>query len=320
MASIRKGKRGYRAEVCVNRKRESGTFDTLAKARAWAIRREQELSQPPDQYEGRTMRDLLHRYLTEVVPAKRGAKKEAIRLRAFAAERIADVQLSDLSPAHLAEWRDARLQEVMPSSVRREMVMLGSAIETARREWGWIQSNPMREVKKPPDSRPRDRLITDDEIQRLAWALGWDHGEPVTQTRHRVAVAFLFAIETGMRAGEICGLRKSDIDGRVARLPMTKNGTSRSVPLSLAALDLIGALDEDLFNMTTETLSTVFRKARLSAGIDDITFHDSRHLAITRLARKFNPLELARIVGHKNLNQLMTYYNEAPEELAKKLD
>lgn len=53
--------------------------------------------------------------------------------------------------------------------------------------------------------------------------------------------------------------------------------------------------------------------------ITDVTFHDTRHLAITRLSKVFNPLELARVVGHSNVNQLMTYYNESAAELAKKL-
>jgi integrase len=54
--------------------------------------------------------------------------------------------------------------------------------------------------------------------------------------------------------------------------------------------------------------------------IVDLHWHDTRHTAITRLAKKLNVLELARIVGHKDLRNLQIYYNESAEELAKKLD
>jgi len=54
--------------------------------------------------------------------------------------------------------------------------------------------------------------------------------------------------------------------------------------------------------------------------IDDGTFHDTRHLAITHLAKKLNVLDLARMVGHKDLRQLQLYYNESAETMATRLD
>lgn len=63
----------------------------------------------------------------------------------------------------------------------------------------------------------------------------------------------------------------------------------------------------------------MFRKAKTRCQIEDLKFHDTRHEAITRLAKKLTVLELARVVGHRNLNELQTYYNETAEELSKKL-
>ncbi len=54
--------------------------------------------------------------------------------------------------------------------------------------------------------------------------------------------------------------------------------------------------------------------------IEDLTFHDTRHEAITRLARKLNVLELARMVGHRDLKMLQIYYNESAASIAKRLD
>ena len=54
--------------------------------------------------------------------------------------------------------------------------------------------------------------------------------------------------------------------------------------------------------------------------IEDLHCPDTRHEAITRLAKKLDVLDLARMAGHKDLRQLMTYYNATAEELAAKLD
>lgn len=143
----------------------------------------------------------------------------------------------------------------------------------------------------------------------------------------RVAVCFLFAIETAMRSGEILGLtsRTVDIDRRVAHLPLTKNGGARDVPLSsraVALLKMLPAVDEGkpLFALPAASRDALFRKAKEKAGIADLTFHDTRHEAITRLSKKLDVLALARMTGHTNLSELRTYYNESAEELAKRLD
>ena len=67
-------------------------------------------------------------------------------------------------------------------------------------------------------------------------------------------------------------------------------------------------------------MDALFRKYRDKAGIDNLHFHDTRHEAVTRLAKKLDVLDLARMIGHRNLKTLMVYYNATAEELAQKLD
>jgi integrase len=104
----------------------------------------------------------------------------------------------------------------------------------------------------------------------------------------------------------------------VARVHRSKNGRPRNVPLSEQArrvlADVAGA-----FDITVRQKDALFRKLCAKAGIEGLHFHDSRHTAITRLATKLTVLELARMVGHRDLNQLLVYYNESAEEIAKKL-
>jgi integrase len=65
----------------------------------------------------------------------------------------------------------------------------------------------------------------------------------------------------------------------------------------------------------------LFRKAKARALIKDLHFHDTRREALTRLAKKFDVMELARISGHRDLRILQNvYYAPTVEDLAKKLD
>lgn len=128
-----------------------------------------------------------------------------------------------------------------------------------------------------------------------------------------------------MRAGKICGLTTADIIGRTATLQRTKNGTKRTVPLSCRALELLARLPEipagdTIFMLSAPSLDALFRKAKLRAMIDDVTFHDTRHLAIIRLAKKLNVLDLVRMGGHKDLRQLQFYYSETAETMANRSD
>jgi integrase len=199
----------------------------------------------------------------------------------------------------------------------------------ARKEWKWIFDSPTKDVSRPKQGEARERRISDDEIERITYALGFNGGLAITKSQ-RVAVAFLFAIETAMRAGEIRHLQRGKPGDpgacylkslSVAHLGRTKNGHPRDVPLSPRAKELIGLLPltgPDLFGLgTREQMDALFRKALRRTMIADLHFHDTRHEAISRLAQTHKILDLARITGHRNLNELMTYYHSDAEELAK---
>ncbi|MFS2004649.1 tyrosine-type recombinase/integrase [Duganella sp. CT11-25] len=306
--------------VQVNGKRTSGTFDTKAAALAWEA--EQRVATPKGKLGlTKTCADAFEKYELEVSKQKRGYRWEALRLAAMAETDLGKVKMVDLDSTHIAAWRDQRLKQVAPGSVTREMNLLSNVFSVARKEWKWISTSPTADVKRPKAPPARNRLVSQKEIETMCIALGWRHDivdvAPTTK-QQRIALAFLFAIETAMRAGEICSLREDDVQGRVARLHMTKNGLPRDVPLSARALEIWGMVPEG-FGVTAATLDAMFRVARKRAGITDMTFHDTRHEAITRLAKKLHVLDLARMVGHSDIRQLQTYYNETAADIAAKL-
>ena len=322
MASFRKLPSGnYRAEVARQGRRLSKVFPTKTAAKEWAAREEymilQEAEAPVDHGD---FGDLLKRYAEEVSIKKRGERWETIRIAALRKDDLAKVRLAVLKASDFAEWRERRLKQVAPGSVIREMQLMSSALNVARKEWGTISSNPLSDVRKPPKPQPRDRLVTANEEVRLLHAAGQD----LTLATARAYHAFRFALETGMRAGEIVGLTwdRVDIDRKIARLTHTKNGRARDVPLSSEAVRLIEALPKmaPVFGLDGTQLDALWRKIRDRPKAEGLTFHDSRHTAITRLSKKLDVLALARMVGHSDLRMLQVYYNETAEELAKRLD
>lgn len=341
MASYRKRGGAWRAEIVKQGIRKSATFDTKAEAVAWATREEVEIAAGRSGLiPAKTFGELLVRYRDEVSPAKRGERWERMRIDRIVAGRadtppdpLAAVPLRDLDASHFAAWRDRRLRQVTPASVRREWNLLSSAINVAVNEWRWLPTNPMKTVKRPPPTAARDRRITEDEIERLLFALGYDYNTtPATQTA-RVGAALLFAIETGLRAGEIVALRRDEVFPEARYLTITGRAAGagktaaarRGVPMSTEALRIVrqlAAIDGDtVFGLVSSAmLDALFRRAKARAMIDDLHFHDTRHEAITRLAKRLDVLELARAVGHRDLRQLMVYYNESAAALAKKLD
>lgn len=308
MASIQKHGTGWRAFVARQGVRRTKVFPTKTEAKDWAARQEYLILQGEGEHGPGTFGTLLDRYAREVSPKKRGARWEQIRLEKIGRDKLARIDLKNLRPGDFADWRDRRLREVSASSVRRELQLLSGVCAVASREWGLLQRNPLADVTKPPNAQPRSRRVSPEELAALY--------ATARSPKEREAIRlFEIAIETGMRAGEILNPDKI-VAGRVCKLPMTKNGKRREVPLSARAAELL-ALPITLDAATRDTL---FRRVRDRAGIEGLTFHDSRHEAVTRLSAILRPLELARMVGHSDLKMLLTYYDETAEQIAAKLD
>lgn len=325
MATIRKRGTRWRAEVRKHGVTQSKTFATKYEADRWAVTLESDImAGKTGDTPKKTFGALLAHYGAIVSVHKEGAKWEQTRIEAISRHPIANKLIGDLTNADFSAWRDSRLREVAGSTVRREMTLLNHALNISIREWGWLKVNPMAHVKRPPDSLPRDRLISQHEIDLICHTSGYD-GQAVSKTA-QIAVAFLFAIETAMRMGEIIRLKWSEVDfkARTAYVSKAKNGHPRTVPLSREAMRLLDALPrvtEAVFIIgSSASADALFRKVRDRAGIDGLHFHDTRHEAITRLAKKLDVLPLARMTGHKNLQELMTYYNATASEIAERLD
>ena len=188
-------------------------------------------------------------------------------------------------------------------------------------EWGlMLSSNPVDKVKMPPSSPTRNRRLEDGEFEQLE--------EAAKQTKNpQIWPIIVFAIETGMRRGEILGLKWEhvDLERRIAFLPLTKNGSSREVPLSTkAAQVLTGQRQRNDTPSPFPIIANGFRLAwgrlRSRAGLSDLRFHDVRHEAISRFFELgLNIPGVAVISGHKDPRMLFRYTHLGAEEIVHKL-
>lgn len=316
-----KGVVSWRVQVRRRGVEQTRTFRTKARGREWATQVEAGITGETRASGKHTLLDAMRRYAAEVSPTKRGGRWEKVRLKALEGDPPHDLvkrPMAQIESDHLGAWRDRRLKEVAPATVRREMNLLASVFELARTEWKWVRVNPLRDVKKPLEPPARRRGVKSSEFVAIRERLTGPAGR-------EVAAGFELGIETGMRAGEMWSLEPEqiDLDTAVAHLEMTKNGDARDVALSERAVEIIQGLLADgrptLFTITNAVRDALFRKARDAAGIPDIHFHDSRSEAVIRLSKQLDVLELAEQIGHRDLNSLQSYYRQPASERAKRL-
>lgn len=329
---------------------ESKTFDTKADAEKWARSIEREMDRgrfvSSAEAESTTFTEALDRYEREIASNKRGATQEKSIIRQLRDSWLAKRPLAGIRRADIAKLRDEWCVTHSPATVVRRLAVVSHLFTIARKEWGLEGlSNPVELVRKPTIKNERIRRIAKIEPEAV-------NGAPTDELAYVKAAsasAFLpalidIAVETAMRRGELISLSPAQVDltKRVARLAMTKNGSSRNVPLSRKAIavfqDLIKDGRELFFPLRADAVTRAFERAVARARktyeedcankalaadpafLVDLCFHDLRHEATSRLAEIFPLHELAKITGHRDTKMLMRYYHPRAEDLAKKLD
>jgi integrase len=325
MASIKK--RGpYQWQVRIRRKGHPPvfkTFNSKADAEAFAATVESEIARGLFIHRGEaertTLKEALTWYLEEVTPTKKGAFQETSRIKQLLKTRLAAYSLATLRSSDIAQWRNDLVQAgKAPTTIRNQLTIISQVFERARVEWKMEGlHNPVRGVSLPGHRPGRDRRLKAGEEERLLAALA-ESSSPWM----RPLVSF--ALETAMRQGEMFTMRWDELRGTVLRLPDTKNGTHRDVPLSTRArailADLPRSLDGRVFPLRKDSTERYFRIACERAGIEGLRFHDLRHEATSRLFEKgLDMMKVSAITGHKTLHMLKRYTHFEATKLAEEL-
>lgn len=279
-----------------------------------------ELPCDPKALERVTLGDLVRRYRDTVSPRKKTAATETIVLNAFLTRPICSRQLSELRTEDFAAYRDQQLKVIKPTSLKREFIPVRHLFEVARHEWGLpLRENPLDRLKlKAPEQR-RERRLLNGEWERLIEAARLCRN-PWIEPIMRLALA------TGMRRGELLSIEDNQInlERRSLLIRQTKNGSSRTIPLTWEAIRILEQLPRSrgrLFPITGNAFRLAWEHLRERAGLGDLHFHDLRHEAISRFFELgLNPPEVALISGHRDMRQLFRYTHPLREGIIDKMD
>ncbi|MER9842386.1 site-specific integrase [Mesorhizobium australicum] len=189
----------------------------------------------------------------------------------------------------------------------------------AKREWGIpLSTNPLSDLRiRAPDNK-RERRLRKGELERLISA--------AKKTRNCLIIHMvLFALETGMRRGELLALswQHINLDRCSVTIPMAKNGHSRTIPLTPRAVALVrsfGRARDEVFPISANALRLSWTRLTKRAGIGDLHFHDLRHEAISRFFEfGLTVPEVALISGHRDVRMLMRYAHANISALCNKI-
>ncbi|SFK87479.1 Site-specific recombinase XerD [Nitrosomonas aestuarii] len=307
------------------------TFKTKTEAQKWARLIESEIDRgvfiDRTEADKTTVGELIDRYIQEVTPLKRSARNDKQRML-FLKRHFGHFIVSQLQSKHIASYRDKRLAEgKQGATVVKEIGSMSHLLDIAIKDWSIpLTSNVATLVRKPRQSKGRDRRLVDDEEQILIQAAK-NSKSPLLPS------IIIIALETGMRLGELLSLEWQNIDlkKQTALLPITKNGESRTVPLSRRAVDTLHSIPRiprKLNNQRvfwtwakSDCFQHTWRRMLSQTEIKNLRFHDLRHEACSRFFEKgFNIMETAHISGHKTLQQLKRYTHLKAEDIVVKLN
>lgn len=233
------------------------------------------------------------------------------------------MKLRAVTPVLVEKYKRERLACVAPATVNRELATLRH-MYTKAAEWGYVRVHPLKGVTQLKEPPGRVRYLREEEIGRLLGCCA-AHVLPIV----------VAALHTGMRKGELLGLRweRVDLERRRITVLHSKNNEVRSVPVNRT---LYGVLEElgrkgrsgHVFRgpdgKALGDIKKGFAGAVRRAGIEDFRFHDLRHTFASYMVMSGVDLRtVQQVLGHTELKTTLRYSHLSTrhvQESVEKLD
>jgi integrase len=227
--------------------------------------------------------------------------------------RFGAFKLSGLRKDTIEAWVTERIGSVSASTFNKELWTVKNICKCAV-DWGYMKASPAQSVKRMKEPNGRVRYLTAEERETL-----------IREANATLRLYIVAALQTGARRSELIRLRWKDVDfkTRTVRFANTKNGDSRSVPMT----DTLGALIQGFARPLDPeapvfpereplVLTRAFTRLIQRLGFKDLTFHDLRHDAASTLAMAGVPLRtVAEILGHRDMRMTTRYSHLSPQHL-----
>jgi integrase len=231
-------------------------------------------------------------------------------------KQFSNLLLSSIRKVDIQRYVTEASNKRSPSSIQKELVLLKHLFSLAV-EWEIIPSNPAHGLKAPKLPAGRVRYLQPTELRAVLEACP----EGLKQI---VALA----VSTGMRRGEVMGLRYLDVDlsNRRIMLPQTKNGEGRIIYLNEMAMMVFKSVgwtektqpgDKVFSNWTPDQVTVAFGRLCQKLGIENFRFHDLRHTAASWMRMRGADIHtVAQLLGHRDLRTASRYQHLSPDFLA----
>jgi integrase len=262
-----------------------------------------------------TFKEVADRYLkyqkARLTPKAYEREESILRLHLA---RFDSLKLSAIRKVDVQRYVTERALEVSAASVRRELAVLTHLFSLAV-EWEIVPVSPARSVKAPKLPPGRVRYLQPTELKAVLEAC---------PDGLRQIVALL--VSTGMRRGEVMGLRYLDVDiqNRRILLPQTKNNTSRVVYLNEMALMVLKSMpagspgDRVFADWTPNQVTMQFSRVCVRLKILDFSLHDLRHTCASWMRMSGADIHtVAEQLGHKTLVMARRYQHLSPAYLGE---
>lgn len=245
---------------------------------------------------------------------KRSLERDEYSIKALM-DRFQYMKITQINPLLIEDYKKKRQDEKRKSgTINRELSCLRHMFNLAKK-WKIIRESPMSEVKLLKEDRYKMRILGKAEADLLIDAAE-EHLKPIILT----------ALNTGMRRGEILGLRWSDIDfvNYNIHARNTKSGKDRTVPMNSLLATAFKKLDmssDFLFphplkkDQARKDISWSFKVALRDAGIEKLRFHDLRHTAASWMIVDcgVDLVTVSEILGHSDIKITMIYCHASQE-------
>lgn len=245
-------------------------------------------------------------------------------------------RLSELTSQVLDEWVRTHIkQRYKPGTINKHIFLINRILNVAQ-NWGMIDHNIYRNriIKRLPVGDYRQRFLSEGEVNALLDAC----------KRDQHPFLYFFAkllILTGARSSEarLAHWRDFDLQTRIWTVPVTKNGRSRRIVLSGAAIDLLDDIKTQAgrlylehgvndyifinpkFKKPYETFHLAWDRARRRVGIPHVRMHDLRHTYASMLINKGASIyEVQRLLGHHHVSMTERYAHLMPNTLAERVE
>ncbi len=262
-----------------------------------------------------TLKDFWDRYFrnhTEINKKKSSQETEPF-IMVSVIKRFGHLRLKDITPESIEKFKAERRKVVAPATINRSLTLLSNIFNKAI-EWGVINvQNPLRKVRRFKENNERVRCLSREEKEIL-----------LANVSGKLRDIILFALNTGMRRGEIINLRRGDINftNNIIIIREQKNGETSYIPMNSACHQILAKYrdlnDSDQpfgYDFTSSFVRLIrdIRKKQLeknskSTILNDFHFHDLRHTFASTLVMSGVDLNTVReLMRHKSLKMTLRY-------------